>query len=183
MLRDALRASWEFCVAMVLRFRDERATQTAGSLTYTSLLSLVPFVTVVLAVATAFPVFDQWIETLQEFILDNALPDTPGIDAITEQINSFTRNAGKMTAIGIAGFLVTSVLLMLTVDNALNRIFRVQRRRSILQSIVVYWAVLSLGPVLIGASLSLSTFIIGMLGADLAGQTMLRVLPLVFTCA
>jgi membrane protein len=168
---------------MVQRFREERATQTAGSLTYTSLLSMVPLVTVVLAVATAFPVFDHWIESLQQFILDNALPDTPGIDAITEQINSFTANAGKLTAIGIAGFLVTSVLLMLTVDNALNRIFRVQRRRSILQNIVVYWAVLSLGPLLVGASLSGSMFLVRMLGADLAGQTVLRALPLVFTCA
>jgi membrane protein len=183
MFHEALRGSWEFCVAMVQRFRDERAMQTAGSLTYTSLLSMVPLVTVVLAVATAFPVFDQAIETLQEFILENALPDTPGIDTITEQINSFTRNAGKLTAIGIAGFLVTSVMLMLTVDNALNRIFRVQRRRSILQNVVVYWAVLSLGPVLIGASLSVSTFLIRMLGADLAGQTALRALPLFFTCA
>jgi membrane protein len=183
MLREALRGSWEFCLAMVQRFREERAMQTAGSLTYTSLLSLVPLITVVLAVATAFPVFDQAIGALQDFILDNALPDTPGIDAISEQINSFTRNAGKLTAIGIAGFLVTSVMLMLTVDNALNRIFRVQRRRSILQNVIVYWAVLSLGPVLIGGSLSLSSFLIGMLGPELAGRTVLRTLPLVFTCA
>src|ERR1051326_2265355 len=183
MLREALRGSWEFCVAMVARFREERATQTAGSLTYTTLLSLVPLVTVVLAVSTAFPVFDKAIGSLQEFIVDNVLPDTPGIDAITEQINSFTRNAGRLTAIGIAGFLVTSVMLMLTVDNALNRIFRVQRRRSILQNVVVYWAVLSLGPVLIGGSLSGSMFLVSMLGPDFAGRTVLRALPLVFTCA
>jgi membrane protein len=183
MVREALRGSWEFCVAMVHRFREERATQTAGSLTYTTLLSLVPLVTVVLAVSTAFPVFDHAIESLQQFIVDNVLPDTPGIDAISDQINSFTRNAGRLTAIGIAGFLVTSVMLMLTVDNALNRIFRVQRRRSILQSVIVYWGVLSLGPVLIGGSLSASMFLVGMLGPDFAGRTVLRALPLVFTCA
>jgi membrane protein len=122
-------------------------------------------------------------DSLQEFIVDNVLPDTPGIDAISDQINSFTRNAGRLTAIGIAGFLVTSVMLMLTVDNALNRIFRVQRRRSILQSVIVYWGVLSLGPVLIGGSLSASMFLVGMLGPDFAGRTVLRALPLVFTCA
>jgi len=183
MFRQALRGSWEFCVAMVQRFREERATQTAGSLTYTTLLSMVPLVTVVLAVSTAFPVFNHAIDSLQEFIVDNVLPDTPGIDAITSQIDSFTRNAGRLTAIGIAGFLVTSVMVMLTVDNALNRIFRVQRRRSVLQNVVVYWAVLSLGPVLIGASLSGSMFLVRLLGPDFAGQTVLRALPLVFTCA
>jgi len=183
MFRQALRGSWEFCVAMVQRFREERATQTAGSLTYTTLLSMVPLVTVVLAVSTAFPVFNHAIDSLQEFIVDNVLPDTPGIDAITSQIDSFTRNAGRLTAIGIAGFLVTSVMVMLTVDNALNRIFRVQRRRSVLQNVVVYWAVLSLGPVLIGASLSGSMFLVRMLGPDFTGQTVLRALPLAFTCA
>src|SRR5205085_1432979 len=100
-----LRAAWEFIVALVTRFREERATQTAGSLTYTTLLSMVPLFTVVLAVSTAFPVFDKAIESLQEFIVDNVLPDTPGIDAITTQIDSFTRNAGRLTAIGIAGVL------------------------------------------------------------------------------
>src|SRR6266852_2955920 len=158
MLRDALRGSWEFCVAMVQRFREERAMQTAGSLAFTTLLSLVPLLAVVLAVSTAFPVFNHAIESLQQFIVDNVLPDTPGIDTITEQINSFTRNAGRLTAIGIAGFVVTSVMLMLTIDNAMNRIFRVQRRRSTLQIIFVYWAVLSAGSVL-------------------------RALPLAFTCA
>jgi len=183
MLRDALRGSWEFCVAMVQRFREERAMQTAGSLTFTTLLSLVPLLAVVLAASTAFPVFNHAIESLQQFIVDNVLPDTPGIDTITEQINSFTRNAGRLTAIGIAGFVVTSVMLMLTIDNAMNRIFRVQRRRSTLQIIFVYWAVLSLGPVLIGASLSLSSFALGLLQLDTTAGSVLRALPLAFTCA
>ena len=183
MVRDALHGSWEFCVAMVQRFREERAMQTAGSLTFTTLLSLAPLFAVVLAAATAFPVFDQAIASLQQFIVDNVLPDTPGIDTVTEQINSFTRNAGRLTAIGIAGFVVTSGMLMLTIDNAMNRIFRVQRRRSTLQIIFVYWAVLSLGPVLIGSSLSLSSSALGLLQLDAPASSVLRALPLAFTCA
>src|SRR5437763_2958482 len=157
-MRKHLRAAWEFIVALVTRFREERATQTAGSLTYTTLLSLVPLFTVALAVTTAFPVFDEWIGSLQLFILENVLPDTPAVDTVIEQINSFSQNAARLTAIGIAGFVVTSVMLMLTVDNALNRIFRVQRRRSLLQNIYIYWAVITLGPMLIGASLSMTYF-------------------------
>src|SRR6185436_2312211 len=153
-LMKQLRAAWEFVLALVTRFREERATQTAGSLTYTTLLSLVPLLTVALGITTAFPVFDEWIGALQLFILENVLPDTPAVDTIVEQINSFSENAARLTAIGIAGFVVTAVMLMLTVDNALNRIFRVQRRRTILQNVFIYWAVITLGPILIGASLS-----------------------------
>src|ERR671929_2194878 len=153
-MRKHLRAAWEFFLALVTRFREERVTQTAGSLTYTTLLSMVPLFTVALAITTAFPVFDEWISSLQLFILENVLPDTPAVNTIVDQINSFSENAGRLTAIGILGFIVTAVMLMLTVDNALNRIFRVQRRRTILHNIFMYWAVITLAPLLIGASLS-----------------------------
>src|SRR4029079_13167870 len=123
--------------------------QSAGSLPYTGLFSLVPLFTVALAVTTVFPVFDEWIGSLQLFILENVLPDTPAVDTIIDQINSFTKNAARLTAIGIVGFIVTSVMLMLTVDNALNRIFRVQRRRTILHTIFVNWPAITLAPPLI----------------------------------
>jgi membrane protein len=181
-----LRAAWEFFLALVTRFREERATQTAGSLTYTTLLSLVPFFTVALGITTAFPVFDQWIGSLQLFILENVLPDTPVVNTIVDQINSFTENAARLTAIGIVGFIVTSVMLMLTVDNALNRIFRVQRRRTILHNIFVYWAVITLGPLLIGASLSATYMAVresfGALQLDMVGDAFLGVIPFVLTC-
>src|SRR3954465_6948246 len=100
-MKKHLRAGGEFIVALVNRFREERATQTAGSLTYTTLLSLVPLLTVVLAISTAFPVFEDAMSALQDFIVENVLPDTPGLDVISAQISSFTTNAGRLTAIGI----------------------------------------------------------------------------------
>jgi membrane protein len=174
--RPALRQFGDFCVAMVQRFQEERATQTAGSLAYTSLLSLVPLLTVALAIASAFPVFDNAVAALQDFLFANVLPDAPGLEAVTEQIDSFTANAGRLTAIGIIGFMVTAIMLMLTIDNALNRIFRVERRRSLLQNIFVYWAVLTLAPVLIGVSLSMTTIAL----AASVGSVFL--LPFFFTC-
>jgi membrane protein len=183
---NQLRAAWEFILALVTRFREERATQTAGSLTYTTLLSLVPLLTVALGITTAFPVFDQWIGALQLFILENVLPDTPAVSSIADQVNSFTEHAGRLTAIGIAGFIVTAVMLMLTVDNALNRIFRVQRRRTILHNIFIYWAVITLGPLLIGASLSATYIAVreatGALQLDIVRDALLGVLPFLLTC-
>jgi membrane protein len=180
-----LRAAWEFFLALVTRFREERVTQTSGSLTYTTLLSLVPFFTVALAITTAFPVFDEWIGSIQLFILENVLPDTPAVQTIIDQINSFTDNAARLTAIGIAGFVVTSVMLMLTIDNALNRIFRVQRRRTILQNIFIYWGVISLGPLLVGASLS-GTYMalrqtVSALKFDFLGEMLLGLVPFLLT--
>lgn len=174
--RPALRQFGDFCVAMVQRFQEERATQTAGSLAYTSLLALVPLLTTALAIASAFPVFDNAVEALQDFMFANVLPDTPGLEAITEQIDSFTANAGRLTAIGIIGFMVTAIMLMLTIDNALNRIFRVERRRSLLQIVFVYWAVLTLAPVLIGVSLSMTTIALA------ASVGSVYLLPFLFTC-
>jgi membrane protein len=185
--RAALREFLDFCWAMVRRFRDERATQTAGSLAYTSLLSMVPLLTVALALASAVPVFENAVESLQNFLFENVLPDAPGLETIMDQLDSFTRNAGRLTAIGIIGFMVTSVMLMLTVDNALNRIFRVQRHRSVVQNVFVYWAVLTLGPLLIGVSLSMTTMgLATSLGSDVLDSlaaAALRALPFIFTCA
>ena len=185
-MRKHLRAAWEFIVALVLRFREERVTQTAGSLTYTTLLSLVPLFTVALAITTAFPVFDEWISSLQLFILENVLPDTPAVNTLIDQINSFTENAARLTAIGIAGFVVTSVMLMLTIDNALNRIFRVQRRRSIVQNIFIYWGVITLGPLFIGGSLSSTYFALrqaaGVLPFGFLTDALFGVVPFVLTC-
>jgi len=181
-----LRAAWEFIVALVTRFREERVTQTAGSLTYTTLLSLVPLFTVALAVSTAFPAFDEWISSLQLFILENVLPDTPAVNTLIEQINNFSENAARLTAIGIAGFVVTSVMLMLTIDNALNRIFRVQRRRSIVQNVFVYWGVITLGPLFVGGSLSSTYFALrqaaGRLSFSFLADALVGVVPFVLTC-
>jgi len=187
MEKNAWRATGEFVIEVVRRFYEERALQAAGSLSYTTLLSLVPLFTVALAISTAFPVFDQTIAVLQKFIFENFLPDARGIETIAEQVQSFTENAGRLTAIGIGFFVVTAVMLMLTIDEALNRIFRVQRRRPLFQQVLIYWAVITLGPVLIGGSLSATSFAIGaslgVLNLDILADAILRVLPFLFTCA
>lgn len=181
------RAILEFCLSVVRRFREERATQTAGSLSYTTLLSLVPLLTVALAIASAFPVFDDAVQALREFVIRNFLPEARGFHSVVAMLDAFSKNVGKLTAMGVIGFMLSGVLLMMTIDNALNRIFRVQRGRSILQRMFVYWAVLTLGPVLIGVSLSGTYFAVsaslGKLDLGLTADTVVRVLPFLFTCA
>jgi membrane protein len=186
MEKNAWRGYADFGLAMFWRFYEERGLQTAGSLAYTTLLSLVPLFTVALAVSTAFPVFDQTVEVLQEFVLENFLPDGRGADVIAEQITTFSQNAGRLTAIGVGLFLVTAVMLMMTIDVALNRLFRVQRHRPVLQQVLIYWAVLTLGPVLIGGSLSMTSFAVGAsfgwMKLSRVADAVLGILPFVATC-
>jgi len=138
-------------------------------------------------VATAFPGFEQGLATLQAFILQHALPDTPGLKVFLEQFSAFSQNAGRLTAIGLGFFALTAVMLMMTIDNTLNRIFRVQRGRTLLQNVLMYWAVLTLGPILIGGSLSITSYALGAsLGVpdrDGALSPLLSALPFVLTCA
>ena len=175
-----------FCVALVRRFYEDRSGQTAGSLTYTSLLALVPLLTVALTVSTALPLFDRMVEALQDFVLENFLPDTPAVDMFATQLNDFTERAGQLRAIGLATLGLTALMTMHTIDDSLNRIFRVAQQRLLLKRIVMYIAVLAIGPLLIGASLSMTTYlVVGSLGAvhlDWLAQDVLRYLPFVLTC-
>jgi membrane protein len=177
MKKNAWRGAAEFLAAVARRFYEDRGAQAAGSLSFTTLLSIVPLLTVALALSTAFPVFDEALTTLQLFLFENFLPDAEGLETISDQILTFSEQAGRLTAIGLAFLLVTSVMLMLTIDDAMNRIFRVRRRRPLGQQVVMYWSVLTLWPVLIGASLSLTSYLIG------SASLLLRLVPFVFTWA
>lgn len=185
MRRPDIRALLEFCLALARRLREDRGVQTAGSLTFTTLLSLVPLVTVALATSTAFPVFNHAIEALGHYVSGQLLPE--GGARVAAQLSTFATKAGRLTAVGLAFLAVTALMLMLTVDEVMNRIFRVQRRRGLAQRLLMYWAVLSLGPVLIGASLSMTSFVVGSsLGVLDLGQlarAVLGLLPFLFTCA
>ena len=178
MTKHAWRGALEFCIAVARRFHEDRGAQLAGSLTFTTLLSIVPLLTVALATAMAFPVFDEAISTLQLFLFENFLPDADGLEKLTEQLLSLSEQSARLTAIGLGFLLVTAVMLMLTMDDALNRIFRVRRRRPLGQRLIMYWSVLTLWPILIGASLSATSMLIGTQAGGL-----LRLVPFLFTWA
>jgi len=139
------------------RFREDRLGLTAGSLTFTTLISLVPLVTVMLAVFTAFPMFAGFEGALEKYFLRNLVPDT----IARPVLRSLTQFAGNARGMGTAGLLllvVTALALVLTIDRTLNAIWRVRTPRSITQRILVYWAGLTLGPLVLGLSLTLTSY-------------------------
>jgi membrane protein len=174
-----------FFLALAQRLREDRGFETAGSLTFTTLLSLVPLIAVALALSTPYAAFERAVDALGRYATGHLLPE--GGAAVTRQIRAFADNAGELTRVGIAFVFVTALMLMHTVDEALNRIFRVQRRRPLARRLVVYWAVLTFGPALIGASLYMTSFMVassfGLLDLDEQGKAVLRLLPFLFTCA
>jgi membrane protein len=139
------------------RFRDDRLGLTAGSLTFTTLIALVPLVTVGLAVFTAFPMFSGFESALEKYFLQNLVPDS----IARPVLRSLTQFAAKARGVGTVGLLLllsTALALVFTIDRTLNAIWRVQRPRPLAQRILVYWAGLTLGPLVLGVSLSLTSY-------------------------
>lgn len=140
-----------------LRYRHDRASGMAAALGYTTLLSLVPLLAIGLAMLAAFPVFDSVRAQVLDWAFSNFVPAVG--EAVRVQIERFVANAGKMTAIGVVGLALTAILLLVSIESSFNAIFRVEKARPVLAKVLVYWTVLTLGPLLIGASLSLQGYI------------------------
>ena len=128
--------------------------EEAASLGYTSLLALVPFLAVVFGIVAAFPVFSEWSDKLQSFIFENFMPATG--EQIVPYIETFLDSVSSLTLPGTIFLVASALLLMIRIETALNRIWRVDRNRTLLNRVVMYWAVLTLAPILIGAALALS---------------------------
>lgn len=166
------------------RFVQDRCAQTAASLTFTTLLALVPMLTIALTVFSAFPVFDDFSAQIKIYLLNNLMPDNAG-KVITQYMQQFADSAARLTAVGIVILTVTAMMMLLTIDKAFNVIWRVTRPRPLLKRMVAYWAVLTLAPLLIGASLSLTSWLVGIsMGhgkyVSPFGVVILKTVPVIF---
>lgn len=184
-MRRTLLELLSFLRFLARRFGEDRCIQIAASLTYTTLLSLVPLVVIALMVMSAFPAFTDLMTQLKIFLLTNMVPEAAG-KIITVYMHQFSEKAMRLTAAGIAALGVTALMLMLTIEHAFNLIWRVRTPRPLLQRILTYWAVLTLGPLSIGASLSLTSYLVSYsLGyvtfIPLLGVIVLKIVPVVIT--
>jgi membrane protein len=158
------------------RFREDRLGVTASSLTFTTLISLVPLLTVMLALFSAFPVFSTFQSNVEKYFLQTLVPPT----IAKPVLSALTQFAAKATRLGTAGLVVlvfTAIAMMLTIDRTLNAIWRVRTPRPIAQRVLVYWAAVTLGPLLLGASLTITSYALsasqGVVGAPAGGVTLL----------
>ena len=142
---------------IVTRVRKSRLLSVASALAFTTLLSLVPLLTVVFAILSMFPFFFEWRDEIEAFLYNNLVPATG--DVVKSYLQEFAGQAGTLTGLGLAGLLVTALLLLSTIEDAFNNIWSIQRGRTVPQRLLLYWAMLTLGPVLMVTSLALTTYL------------------------
>jgi membrane protein len=158
--RRQARLLYAFGQLLVGRFVAHRGLQNAAALTYTTLLSLVPLMTVVLAVFSAFPVAERVSQLIQDFLFANFVPASG--EVLRQHLLQFSAKASQLTGTGFAFLIVVALLLMRSIDRTLNVIWDVRRRRGPVSQFLVYWAVLSLGPLLIGASVVATSYLVSL---------------------
>jgi membrane protein len=139
------------------RFGDERLALTAGGLTFATIISLVPLVTVMLALFSAFPIFSAMEEALQKYFLQALVPDAIA-RPVLNAINQFSTRASRLGIVGLVALVFSAIAMMLTIDRALNAIWRVRKPRPIAHRVLVYWAAVTLGPLLAAASLAATSY-------------------------
>lgn len=150
-LRDLMRFA-------VRRLNEERLPQVAGSLTFTTVLGLVPLLTIALAIFTAFPLFNTFRAALETYFSDHLMPKVIA-NTTLDYLNQFASKSMRLSAVGAIALVVTAITMMSMIDRVFNRIWRVTTPRPFIQRILVYWALVTLGPLLIGVSITLTSYL------------------------
>ena len=185
LLADLSKFPWRnTAITLRQRFRDDHLGLTASSLTFTTSIALVPFFTVALAIFTAFPMFAKLQGTLQVWLVESLIPDNIARQVLG-YLTQFTRQASRLGVAGLAVLVVTAIALVLTIDRTLNSIWRVRKPRPLGQRVLIYWAAVTLGPLLLAASLAATSYVLPLLrNGAAAPEAMLQFLvdTLEFVC-
>lgn len=154
------RFPWQRTVLVLFnRFREDRMGLTASSLTFTTSIALVPFFTVALAIFTAFPMFSTLQGALQAWLVRSLIPDHISRQVLG-YLTQFSGQASKLGGAGLAVLLITAIALILTIDRTLNGIWRVRKPRPLAQRVLIYWAAITLGPLMLAASLAGTSYVV-----------------------
>lgn len=142
------------------RFREDRLNRVAQALSYTTLLSLVPLTTLAFGIFSVFPVFEKWVVVVQTYLYSHFVPAAG--DVVQRYLNQFAAKSAQLTAFGLSFLIVTALMLMATIEQTFNDIWQVPQRRKIVYRFLSYWAILTLGPLLLGVSLSVTSALLSL---------------------
>jgi len=156
-LRDILRDIGGFIRHLIDKLREDRCQQSAAALTYVTLFALVPMITVFYTILSAFPMFESAGTQIQKLIFENFVASTS--EDIFDYLVTFSDKARNLTFAGTVMLIVSAYLMLKNIENSFNQIWRVKQGRSGLANFLLYWAVLSLGPLLLGAGIIISTYL------------------------
>lgn len=141
------------------RFREARLGVSASSLTFTTVLALVPLFTVGLAVFSAFPVFGKFQDTIQRWLVDSLVPESIARQVLG-YLTQFSRKASRLGSVGLVAVLFSAIALMVTIERTLGQIWRVDHPRPLQQRLILYWSAITLGPLLLGASVAITSYVV-----------------------
>ena len=160
-MQDFLNESGRFALYLWKRFWKDDCLSMAAVLSYSMLLALVPLTAVAFAVISAFPVFDDWTVMMQDFVFENFVPAAG--EMVEENILAFVEKASQLTATGTIFLVVTALWLIASIEQTFNKIWRVHRSRTLIARFTTYWAAVTVSPLLLGASLALTSYLTTML--------------------
>lgn len=141
-------------------FLDDDCSNIASTLTFTSLLAIVPLMSVSFALLSSFPVFQELSTPIQNYIFEHFVPATGQV--VHQYLTQFTHQVAKLSIWGIVFLFITSVMVMVTIENALNKIWKVRVQRHGTSAFLLYWAILSLTPIMLGLSVAISSYLMSM---------------------
>jgi membrane protein len=150
---------FRFVHRVVARLRDIDLARAAGSLSFTTLLAIVPVITVAFSFVARFPIFEDWLKVLEQFMLKHMLPFA-AVSEIRGYITGFADQAARLTGVSVALIAISAALAIATVERQINAIWGIRTGRSLPRRVVVYTLGLTAVPVLIGASMSITTWLV-----------------------
>ena len=160
---------FQFVLFVLRRFEADRCREQAGSLTYTTLFAVVPMLTVFLVIISSIKALEPARQQLQQLIYSNFLPKTT--IAFDKVLTAFTDKSSNLTVIGVLFLFITTVMMLTSIENVFNRIWRVREKRGGMIGFMRYWTIISLGPIILGSAFVLSSTVASMnlLSSHLAG--------------
>ena len=158
--QELLEFPWrQMGVVLAERFRDARLGVSASSLTFTTVLALVPLFALGLAVFSAFPVFGKFQDTIQRWLIESLVPESIARQVLS-YLTQFSRKASRLGSVGLVAVLMSAVFLMVTIERTLGQIWGLQRQRPFAQRVLLYWSSITLGPLFLGASLAITSYVV-----------------------
>ncbi len=141
-----------------IRTKEAMILRVAASLSYTTLIAVVPLIAIALAIFAAFPVFEDVRTQVQDSLIQYFVPNIE--QNIQNYIMQFVNASSKLTTIGVLGIAITAILMLFTIENSFNFIFKVKKHRRLATKITLYWTIITLCPLLVGTALSLKGYLI-----------------------
>ncbi len=151
---------WRFITHLANEFRESGCQQRAAALTYMTLFAIVPMLMVIYSAFSVIPAFQGYGAQLQDLLFSHLMPDSGS--EIQSYLTDFSSQARSLTGWGVGMLVVTAYLMLTNIEKTFNGIWGVTEARKGLSNFLLYWAVLSLGPLLLGLGLAMSTYLLSL---------------------